>query len=126
MSSIKVKKVCLSLPFIPGTATSVAQINPIGEHGECFGCESDFLRITLRSLRPGKSPGFKPFGHHPKSRAIEEKDLNAVAAFVRKDEKSSFARVEPELVLRQSVKAVEALTHVAGFDGEIDFETAGK
>ena len=46
--------------------------------------------------------------------------------FVGEDEEGAIERVGLETFADECMEAVEAFAHVAGFEGEVDFETAGE
>ncbi|MEM7386666.1 MAG: hypothetical protein AAF514_17145 [Verrucomicrobiota bacterium] len=66
------------------------------------------------------------FGQNPESSPIEVKDFEAVTPFVGENKEGATERIVLELLNDETMETVETLAHVAGFNGEEDFEAAGK
>lgn len=63
-------------------------------------------------------------GDDPVSRAIEVEDLNEGAAFVGEEEGGSAGGFDFDGVASDLGEAVEALAHVTGMEGDVDFKVA--
>jgi len=65
---------------------------------------------------------FKALGHEPVTGAVKVEDFNESAGFVGEEEGSAAEWIELEMVAHQDGECVEVFTHVAGFDGDMNFK----
>lgn len=110
--------------FIPWSFEAIAQVDPVGEHGEGGGFEDEFFATFLDVLWPAEGSFFKPFGDDPISGAIEVEDFDEGLSAIGKKEGGSACGVGADLVAGKFGEAVEAFAHVAGVEGDVDFEVA--
>ena len=101
---------------------AVAQVDAIGEHCQRGGFDDELAAVAVDVLRPAEGAFFKAFCHEPISGSIEVEDLDESAGFVREEEGRATEWIETEVVARERSEGVEALTHVAGFERDIDLE----
>jgi hypothetical protein len=111
--------------LIPWTKGGSAQIHAVDEKLQCLSVELDAALSRLAGGRPTESAFFQPFCREPQAGAIEVEDLDAVAAFVGEDEEGIAGGGGAELVGGELLETVEGFAHVAGIEGEEDFEGVG-
>jgi hypothetical protein len=112
--------------FIPGALAAIAHVDAIKEQGEGGGAEAEFSLVDIGGFGPGEGAAFEAFGEHPDAAAVPVEDFEQGAAFVCKGEEGSAFGVFAEEGADGVVEAIKAAAHVAGLDGNIDFECAGE
>ena len=110
----------------PGAAGSVAQIDAIGEHGECGGLKAQLAVLGVAGLGPAVGSAFKPFRVDPQAGSIPMKELEQIPRAVDEDKHGTATWVIPEARDHFSVEAVEGLAHITGFQSEEDTKAAGE
>lgn len=73
---------------------------------------------------PAEGSFFESLCDDPVSGAVPVKDLDEVAAFIGEEEGGSASWIDFDGVAGDLGEAVEALSHVDGCEGDVDFEVA--
>ncbi len=109
-----------SVPFIPRSHLSAAQVDAVEQELQGFGRERHGGGSGLGCGGPGEGSLFQTLGQHADAGAVVVEDLEAVAAFVGEDEERT-ALQPPDYDGRgDGGEAVEGLAHVVVFEGEVD------
>ncbi len=116
------KLFCPLIPWLEGGST---EIYAVDEKLQCLWSKLDATLAELAGSRPTEAAFFQTFYRDPKAGAVEVEELDAVAALVGKDEEGVAGVDGLELVGGELLEAVEGFAHVAGSEGEEDFECVG-
>ncbi len=95
-----------------------------GEHGEGGGLEDEGLAISFDVLGPTEISALKTFCNTPIASPVKVEDFDEIATLVGEEEGGSAGGVNLDGVAGDFGEAVEALAHVGGGEGDVDFEVA--
>lgn len=117
-------KLLLLSYFIPWPLKAVLEVDAIGEHGKGGGLEEQSLTVGLDVFWPVENTTLKTLGDDPIARSVEIQNLDKVAPFVGEEEGGSAGGIDLDLRAGNFGETVEALAHVGGLEGDVDFEVS--
>ena len=104
--------------------TSILEVDAVSEHRKSSGFEDEFVSPFLDILRPAEGAFFKSLGDYPITGAVEVENFDESATPVGEEEGGSAGGGDFDRVTCQFGESVEGLTHVTGFQGDVDFEVS--